>query len=116
MQLTIDRERCVGAGMCALTAPEVFDQDDEDGRVLLRMAAPPPGLRATARLAAGLCPAAAVTVTDTDTDTDTDTETETETDVETGIEADSDTETDVETDADTLTEQGDAGGSVPGAR
>lgn len=110
MQLTIDRERCVGAGMCALTAPEVFDQDDEDGRVLLRMAAPPPGLRATARLAAGLCPAAAVTVIDTDTDTDT------ETDVETGIEADSDTETDVETDADTLTEQGDAGGSVPGAR
>lgn len=62
MQLSIDRDRCIGAGMCALTAPEVFDQDAEDGLVLLRTAAPPPGLRATARLAAGLCPAAALTV------------------------------------------------------
>ncbi|MDF3288193.1 ferredoxin [Streptomyces silvisoli] len=33
MELSIDRERCVGAGMCALTAPDVFDQDPEDGRV-----------------------------------------------------------------------------------
>ncbi|MEU8916447.1 MULTISPECIES: ferredoxin [Streptomyces] len=62
MQLSIDRDRCIGAGMCALTAPEVFDQDAEDGLVLLRTAVPPPGLRATARLAAGLCPAAALTV------------------------------------------------------
>ncbi|MGY5123196.1 ferredoxin [Streptomyces nigrescens] len=62
MQLSIDRDRCIGAGMCALTAPEVFDQDTEDGLVVLRTAAPPPGLRATARLAAGLCPAAALTV------------------------------------------------------
>ncbi|MGW3007999.1 ferredoxin [Streptomyces sp. NPDC001219] len=66
MRLSIDRDRCIGAGMCALTAPEVFDQDAEDGLVLLRTDAPPPGLRAMARLAAGLCPAAAVTVTVTD--------------------------------------------------
>ncbi|MFE1174407.1 ferredoxin [Streptomyces sp. NPDC058773] len=64
MELSIDRDRCIGAGMCALTAPEVFDQDTEDGLVLLRTAAPPPGLHATARLAAGLCPAAALTVTE----------------------------------------------------
>ncbi|MGW7002152.1 ferredoxin [Streptomyces sp. NPDC054933] len=29
MELSIDRERCCGAGMCALTAPEVFEQDAE---------------------------------------------------------------------------------------
>ncbi|WP_432141235.1 ferredoxin [Streptomyces sp. bgisy084] len=66
MHLSIDRDRCIGAGMCALTAPEVFDQDAEDGLVLLRTAAPPPGQHARARLAAGLCPAAALTVTEQD--------------------------------------------------
>ncbi|WP_345981183.1 ferredoxin [Streptomyces sp. DSS69] len=25
----VDKERCVGAGMCALTAPDVFTQDDD---------------------------------------------------------------------------------------
>ncbi|MFI5724545.1 ferredoxin [Streptomyces cyaneofuscatus] len=27
--IQVDRERCVGAGMCALTAPDVFTQDDD---------------------------------------------------------------------------------------
>ncbi|MEV0526266.1 ferredoxin [Streptomyces sp. NPDC050439] len=29
MRVTVDMERCVGAGMCALTAPSVFTQDDD---------------------------------------------------------------------------------------
>ncbi|MFC7304557.1 ferredoxin [Streptomyces monticola] len=29
MRLHIEKERCVGAGMCALTAPGVFTQDDD---------------------------------------------------------------------------------------
>nr|WP_320779300.1 ferredoxin [Streptomyces sp. CRN 30] len=29
MRVTIDSESCVGSGMCALTAPAVFDQDDD---------------------------------------------------------------------------------------
>ncbi|MFE0374741.1 ferredoxin [Streptomyces inhibens] len=62
MELTIDRGRCVGAGMCALTAPGVFDQDPDDGRVLLLDAEPPPGQVAAAHEAAGLCPAGAITV------------------------------------------------------
>ena len=62
MELTVDRDRCQGAGMCALTAPEVFDQDDEDGRVLLLTPTPPAPRRQSARMAAGLCPAAAITV------------------------------------------------------
>ncbi|MFF4696547.1 ferredoxin [Streptomyces chattanoogensis] len=63
MDITLYRDRCVGAGMCALTAPGVFDQDDEDGRVVLLDPKPSPAHHAAARLAAGLCPAAAITVT-----------------------------------------------------
>ncbi|MFG2830817.1 ferredoxin [Streptomyces sp. NPDC048434] len=62
MKVTVDRDRCIGAGMCALTAPEVFDQDAEDGLVLLLAAEPPSGRTAAARLAAGLCPAGALTL------------------------------------------------------
>ncbi|MEV8017010.1 ferredoxin [Streptomyces sp. NPDC086554] len=29
VQVHVDKERCVGAGMCALTAPSVFTQDDD---------------------------------------------------------------------------------------
>jgi ferredoxin len=62
VELKVDRERCAGAGMCALTAPEVFDQDAQDGRVLLLDAEPPPGQDAAAREAAGICPSGAITV------------------------------------------------------
>jgi ferredoxin len=35
MGITIDQNLCVGAGMCALTAPGVFTQDDDGfGEVL----------------------------------------------------------------------------------
>ncbi|WP_329468110.1 ferredoxin [Streptomyces sp. NBC_01431] len=60
LRLGVDRDRCVGAGMCALTAPEVFDQDDEDGLVVLLHSAPGPEHRAAARMAVGLCPAGAI--------------------------------------------------------
>jgi ferredoxin len=63
LTITVDRERCVGAGMCALTAPEVFDQSDDDGGVVLLDNDPPPAHHAAARLAAGLCPAMAITAT-----------------------------------------------------
>ena len=29
MRVHVEAERCVGAGMCALTAPSVFTQDDD---------------------------------------------------------------------------------------
>ena len=34
MAVVVQRDSCVGAGQCALVAPDVFDQDD-DGIVLL---------------------------------------------------------------------------------
>ncbi|QOV41425.1 ferredoxin [Streptomyces ferrugineus] len=61
MRLRVDRERCIGAGMCALTAPEVFDQDADDGRVLLLDAEPSAVHRAAARMAVGVCPSGAIT-------------------------------------------------------
>ncbi|MGZ4751071.1 MAG: ferredoxin [Oryzihumus sp.] len=45
MRVVIDRERCQGAGMCALTAPAVFDQSEEDGRVVVLDADPAPRAR-----------------------------------------------------------------------
>lgn len=64
MRVRADREVCVGAGMCALTAPEVFDQADEDGRVVLLAPVPPPGLRDRVAAAVGLCPSGALAVAD----------------------------------------------------
>ncbi|MGW6563864.1 ferredoxin [Streptomyces sp. NPDC054975] len=61
LRLNVDRDRCAGAGMCALTAPDVFDQDDEEGLVVLLQPTPALEDRAAARMAAGLCPAEAIT-------------------------------------------------------
>ncbi|WP_030241024.1 MULTISPECIES: ferredoxin [unclassified Streptomyces] len=61
-RLRVDRERCISAGMCALTAPDVFDQDPDDGRVLLSHAEPPAARRAAARMAVGVCPSGAITL------------------------------------------------------
>lgn len=57
VRIEADREVCVGAGLCVLAAPEVFDQDD-DGLVVVRDPASPAGpavLRARA-----LCPSGAL--------------------------------------------------------
>ncbi|MFD3913127.1 ferredoxin [Streptomyces sp. NPDC058603] len=64
--LSVDRERCIGAGMCAMTAPDVFDQDPDDGLVLLLRAEPHAAHRAAARMAAGVCPSAAITLHEPD--------------------------------------------------
>ncbi|MFF9803856.1 ferredoxin [Streptomyces coeruleorubidus] len=60
LRLSADRDRCAGAGMCALTAPEVFDQDEDEGLVVLLHPVPAPGQWAAARMAVGLCPAGAI--------------------------------------------------------
>ncbi len=45
-----------------MTAPEVFDQDEDDGLVLLLHAEPPTAHRAAAQLAAGVRPSGAITL------------------------------------------------------
>ncbi|GAA1684266.1 ferredoxin [Nonomuraea fuscirosea] len=64
MKVTVDEDKCCGAGQCVLLAPEVFDQREEDGIVLLLDAEPGPDQHALVREAAAVCPAAAIEVTE----------------------------------------------------
>ncbi|WP_326594996.1 ferredoxin [Streptomyces sp. NBC_01803] len=62
MRIQADTGRCVGAGMCALTAPDLFDQSDEQGTVVLLDPEPPAGGRDSAREAVERCPSGALTL------------------------------------------------------
>jgi ferredoxin len=62
MRITVDKARCIAAGQCVLKAPQVFDQDEQDGIVILRTENPAPELRESAKLAARVCPSEAITV------------------------------------------------------
>jgi ferredoxin len=64
VRVSVDQEKCVGSGQCVLAAPEVFDQRDEDGIVLLLNEHPAPDQEAGVRDAAALCPAWAIMVED----------------------------------------------------
>jgi len=60
MRITADQSRCVGAGMCALTAPGVFDQDAEDGRVKSLVTHPSADQVDLVRAAVAVCPSRAL--------------------------------------------------------
>ena len=60
MRVVIDQDKCVGAGQCVLLAPDVFDQRDSDGVVVLLQEFPPASLHADVRQAAQVCPALAI--------------------------------------------------------
>ena len=62
MRITIDRSRCIAAGQCVLKAPQVFDQSEDDGIVLLLTESPSPEFADAARLAARVCPSEAITI------------------------------------------------------
>lgn len=62
MRIVVDVERCRGAGLCTLTAPEVFDQDEEEGTVLVLDDEPPPALHQAVVAAVGLCPNSVIRV------------------------------------------------------
>jgi ferredoxin len=62
MKLVVDKSRCIGAGQCVLKAPRVFDQQEDDGMVILLAESPSAEDQDAARLAARVCPAEAITV------------------------------------------------------
>jgi ferredoxin len=62
MRIQVDRDLCRGAGQCALAAPELFDQSDDDGTVVVLDEQPPTDLQERARLAAALCPNSVIRV------------------------------------------------------
>ncbi len=57
-----DTDVCIGAGQCVMTAPDVFDQRDEDGVVVVLTPRPAPADVAAAREAVALCPSGALTL------------------------------------------------------
>ncbi|SEG88117.1 Ferredoxin [Nonomuraea solani] len=60
MKVIVDEDKCCGAGSCVLIAPEVFDQRDEDGIVILLQAEPGDDQHDLVREAAAVCPGAAI--------------------------------------------------------
>lgn len=64
MRIEVDVSKCVGAGQCVLTAPQVFTQRDEDCVVDLLDENPPAGFHDAVREAAVLCPADVIRLVD----------------------------------------------------
>ncbi|MEV5574051.1 ferredoxin [Spirillospora sp. NPDC052269] len=62
MRVIADHDRCQGAGQCVLHAPDVFDQSDEDGTVVLLTETPPEEQEANVRAAVRMCPNAVLSL------------------------------------------------------
>ncbi|KIF72527.1 hypothetical protein HY68_28775 [Streptomyces sp. AcH 505] len=60
-RIDVDTDRCVGAGQCVLSAPDLFDQDDDGIVMVLEEPSDDPELDA-ARHAGLICPSQAITV------------------------------------------------------
>ncbi|GII96314.1 ferredoxin [Sinosporangium siamense] len=64
MKIKADREVCIGAGMCALTLSALFDQDDEEGLVVVLEPEPAAEHRTAVRRAIQSCPSGALSLTE----------------------------------------------------
>ena len=64
MKVTVDADKCISSGMCVMNAGEVFDQNDDDGVVVLLVEHPETDQADGARSAAAACPALAITIED----------------------------------------------------
>lgn len=62
MEITVDRERCIGAGSCVYAEPDVFDQSDDDARVVLLRQRPAPEQEDSVLEAVARCPVSAIEV------------------------------------------------------
>lgn len=65
MKISADTGTCIGAGQCLSTEPDLFDQNEDDGRVIV-LNAEPEGelLEHKAREAVYLCPSRALSLTE----------------------------------------------------
>jgi ferredoxin len=62
MRVSVNEAHCQGHTMCALTAPDLYKLDDEDGHAYVESPVVPDGLQAPARRGAAACPERAITV------------------------------------------------------
>lgn len=63
MRVVANPRGCIGAGQCVITAPSVFDQD-EDGIVVVLQERPGEAELPEVRAALDLCPSQSLTLTD----------------------------------------------------
>ncbi len=56
MRIIINREKCIGAGNCVMSAPAVFTQDDDEGLVIVLDPNPSDDLADAVAEAMELCP------------------------------------------------------------
>ena len=64
MHIVTDPDRCVGAGQCVLTDPTTFDQNEEDGTVVVLRDPPDEQTAARVREAVHICPSRALSLTE----------------------------------------------------
>lgn len=62
MRVVADTARCVGAGQCVLTEPAVFDQNDEDGTVVVLTEHVEGDQVSTVEEAVEMCPSQAISL------------------------------------------------------
>jgi ferredoxin len=62
MKVIVDQNICASSGNCVMNAPEVFDQRDDDGVVVLLNESPSAEDAEGARRAAAACPALAIRI------------------------------------------------------
>lgn len=60
MKIIVEQDKCASSGNCVMYAPEVFDQRDEDGVVVVLDEQPPDEQTDNARKAEASCPARAI--------------------------------------------------------
>ena len=64
MRIEIFPEKCIGVGQCVVAAPDLFEQNEDDGIVYLVREDAPASRRDAAIAAARLCPTTAIVVHD----------------------------------------------------
>ncbi|GHH72026.1 hypothetical protein GCM10017673_26470 [Streptosporangium violaceochromogenes] len=64
MHVSVDPEKCCSSGLCALSVPEVFGQDERECVVLVLTFEPPAALHDRVRAAARRCPTGTIEVRD----------------------------------------------------
>ena len=61
MKANVDKDTCIGCGLCPTIAPEVFDMED-DGKAHTIVEEVPENSKEAAKEAEGSCPVAAISV------------------------------------------------------
>lgn len=62
MRVIADLDRCCGNGQCVMDAPDVFDQNDDDGTVIVLREFPAADQEEAVRAAVKHCPTEALSV------------------------------------------------------